>query len=158
MKKIVIPAILAGIVLVAGIFALMPVEKATTVHTTIQTTTGTEVTKVKDGVSLDPADGATASTTVFATTADTTWRGHLAISATTLGAGDAANTLTVNCETSPGVSTAAAFTASPIELDFACASLIIDITDNVGVADAAASVVDAIAQAHVSKTVLTETT
>jgi len=35
MKKIVIPAILLATVLVAGMFALMPVEKASTVHTTI---------------------------------------------------------------------------------------------------------------------------
>ena len=35
MNKIVIPAILVSITLVAGIFALMPVEKASTVHTTI---------------------------------------------------------------------------------------------------------------------------
>ncbi len=35
MKKIAIPAILAATVLVAGMFALMPVQKASTVHTTI---------------------------------------------------------------------------------------------------------------------------
>lgn len=38
MKKIVIPAILAATILVAGMFALMPVEKASTVHATIQGT------------------------------------------------------------------------------------------------------------------------
>ena len=36
MKKIVIPAILAATVLVAGMFSFLPVEKAQTVHTTIQ--------------------------------------------------------------------------------------------------------------------------
>lgn len=36
MKAVIIPAILAATVLVAGIFAFMPVEKASTVHTTIQ--------------------------------------------------------------------------------------------------------------------------
>jgi len=36
MNKLVIPAILVSITLVAGIFAFMPVEKASTVHTTIQ--------------------------------------------------------------------------------------------------------------------------
>ena len=35
MNKIVIPAILAATVLVAGMFALMPVQKASTVHTAI---------------------------------------------------------------------------------------------------------------------------
>ncbi len=35
MKKIVIPAILAATVLVAGMFAVMPVQKASTIHTTI---------------------------------------------------------------------------------------------------------------------------
>ena len=35
MNKYVIPAILAATVLVAGMFALMPVQKASTVHTAI---------------------------------------------------------------------------------------------------------------------------
>lgn len=35
MNKLVIPAILAATVLVAGMFAFMPVERATTVHTAI---------------------------------------------------------------------------------------------------------------------------
>ena len=35
MKKIVIPAILTATILVAGMFAFMPIEKAATVHTTI---------------------------------------------------------------------------------------------------------------------------
>ena len=35
MKKLAIPAILAATVLVAGMFAFMPVQKASTVHTTI---------------------------------------------------------------------------------------------------------------------------
>jgi len=38
MNKLFIPTILAVIVLVAGIFAFIPVEKASTVHTTIQGT------------------------------------------------------------------------------------------------------------------------
>lgn len=37
MNKLVIPAILVSITLVAGVFAFMPVEKASTVHTTIAT-------------------------------------------------------------------------------------------------------------------------
>ena len=42
MDKITIPIILAVTVLAAGIFALMPVEQATAVHTTIQ---GTQMTQ-----------------------------------------------------------------------------------------------------------------
>ena len=38
MNKLVIPAILVSITLIAGIFAFVPVEKASTVHTTIQGT------------------------------------------------------------------------------------------------------------------------
>jgi len=38
MNKLAIPAILAIIVIIAGIFAFSPVEKAATVHTTIQNT------------------------------------------------------------------------------------------------------------------------
>ena len=37
-KQFAIPAILAATVLIAGIFAFMPIEQATTVHTTIQGT------------------------------------------------------------------------------------------------------------------------
>jgi len=37
MKKIVIPTILAATILVAGMFAMMPVQKAATVHTSIIT-------------------------------------------------------------------------------------------------------------------------
>lgn len=36
MNKLAIPSILAAIILIAGMFALMPIEKASTVHTTIQ--------------------------------------------------------------------------------------------------------------------------
>ena len=35
MKKVILPAVLAAAILVAGIFAYMPVQKASTVHTTI---------------------------------------------------------------------------------------------------------------------------
>ena len=43
MMKIAIPVLLASIVMIAGIFAFMPVDKATTVHTTIQ---GTQLNNV----------------------------------------------------------------------------------------------------------------
>ena len=43
MMKIAIPVLLASIVMIAGIFAFMPVDKATAVHTTIQ---GTQLNNV----------------------------------------------------------------------------------------------------------------
>ena len=43
MNKVVIPAILSVTILIAGIFAFMPVEKAATVHTTILADTAEEV-------------------------------------------------------------------------------------------------------------------
>ena len=45
MNKFTIPAILVVTVLVAGIFAFMPVEKATTVHTTITADLGSNIDK-----------------------------------------------------------------------------------------------------------------
>ena len=39
MNSITIPSILAGVILVAGIFAFMPIDQASTVHTTIQAST-----------------------------------------------------------------------------------------------------------------------
>ena len=60
MNKIVIPAILVATILIAGIFALAPVEKAATVHTTIiSDLQGTSIltdTAVK--VNLDVANAA----------------------------------------------------------------------------------------------------
>ena len=46
-NKIIIPSILGIIVLVAGIFALMPINQASTVHTTIQ---GTQINEVANQV------------------------------------------------------------------------------------------------------------
>ena len=43
MNKLTIPTILIATVLITGIFAFMPIEKATTVHTTIQGTQFNEV-------------------------------------------------------------------------------------------------------------------
>jgi len=37
MNKIIIPSILVAVLMIAGAFAIMPVEKASTVHTTIAT-------------------------------------------------------------------------------------------------------------------------
>lgn len=49
-KKIIIPAILAATVLVAGMFALMPVERASTVHTTVLSTLSTLICRGSDAV------------------------------------------------------------------------------------------------------------
>lgn len=38
MNKLTIPALLLGVVMIAGIFAFMPVQEASTVHTTLQET------------------------------------------------------------------------------------------------------------------------
>jgi len=46
MNKLTIPAILVATVMVAGIFAFMPVEQASTVHDTIITTLGGSATPV----------------------------------------------------------------------------------------------------------------
>ena len=43
MMKIALPVLLVGVVMIAGIFAFMPIDKATTVHTTIQ---GTQLNNV----------------------------------------------------------------------------------------------------------------
>ena len=58
MNKFVIPAILVSITLVAGIFAFMPVEKASTVHTTIQ---GTQLSEIDTVLDLDLKTNATAT-------------------------------------------------------------------------------------------------
>ena len=50
MMKIALPILLAGIVMIAGIFAFMPVDKATTVHTTIQ---GTQLNNVATAAQTD---------------------------------------------------------------------------------------------------------
>ena len=50
MNKLAIPAILAATVLVAGIFAFMPVEQVSTVHTTLATADNTSLAgEVTDG-------------------------------------------------------------------------------------------------------------
>ena len=50
MMKIALPILLAGIVMIAGIFAFMPVDKATTVHTTIQ---GSQLNNVASNFQTD---------------------------------------------------------------------------------------------------------
>ena len=57
MNKIVIPAILVSITLVAGIFALMQIEKAGTVHTTLQAQIGETFRISSGGQDLGVAGG-----------------------------------------------------------------------------------------------------
>jgi len=45
MKKITIPTILAATILIAGVFALMPIEQASTIHKTVQSTASHIVVK-----------------------------------------------------------------------------------------------------------------
>ena len=58
MMKIALPVLLAGIVMIAGIFAFMPVDKATTVHTTIQ---GSQLNDIDSTFQTDLSANATAS-------------------------------------------------------------------------------------------------
>ena len=55
MNKIIIPSILAATILVAGMFAFMPVQKASTVHTTIQSTILQSVAKSDTDVATGDA-------------------------------------------------------------------------------------------------------
>ena len=65
MKKYTIPSVLVAIVLIAGIFAFMPINEASTVHTTIQNSqlqikTATDTTATTGGAGNgNAADGAT---------------------------------------------------------------------------------------------------
>ena len=58
MNKVVIPVILAVTILVAGIFALVPIDKAITVHTTLQSATDatTQTTTITDDTALEVRD------------------------------------------------------------------------------------------------------
>ena len=157
MNKLTIPSILAATILIAGIFAFMPVEKAATVHTSLQEAIGTEVTMVKKGISLNPGVDESMTSTIFATTAGTTWRGHMEIVAIA-PTGTDAQTIEVNCEVNPEVNSVLLEpTVGDVDasFNFACASLSVTVTD-LGTTDDPATVFDAIAQAHVSKTVTTE--
>ena len=62
MIKIVLPVLLASVVMIAGIFAFMPIDKASTVHTTIQTTIqNTQLNNIASGFQTDMANNATAT-------------------------------------------------------------------------------------------------
>ena len=62
MIKIVLPVLLAVIVMIAGIFALMPIDKASTVHTTIPTTIqNTQLNNIASGFQTDMALNASAT-------------------------------------------------------------------------------------------------
>ena len=58
MMKIALPVLLAGIIMIAGIFAFIPIDKATTVHTTIQ---GTQLNNVASNFNLDLKTNSTAT-------------------------------------------------------------------------------------------------
>ena len=57
MNKLVIPAILVSITLVAGIFAFMPVEKVSTVHTTIASNIDDQNRAMTFAVNMSASDG-----------------------------------------------------------------------------------------------------
>ena len=62
MKKIVLPVLLSGIIIIAGIFAFIPIDKATTVHTTIQTTIqNTQLNNIASAFQTDMAANASAT-------------------------------------------------------------------------------------------------
>ena len=56
MMKYTIPTILTSIVLVAGIFAFMPIDEAITVHTTIQSSTTKIVSSTSASTAADDRD------------------------------------------------------------------------------------------------------
>ena len=58
MKKIVIPVILAVTISIAGIFAFMPIDEATTVHTTLQSASDatTQTTTITDDIAEEVRD------------------------------------------------------------------------------------------------------
>ena len=85
MNKLAIPAILAATVLVTGIFAFMPVEQASTVHTTI----GTQQAVL--GVIAADADGASTTTLTCDAPFEVTQ-----ITVQTIGAVDAAEDVDVD--------------------------------------------------------------
>jgi len=74
MNKLTIPAILVATVMVAGIFAFMPIEKASTVHTTIQNTIGTTT---GNNIAVSALTAGTDQTLVTASTGSTIALGHV---------------------------------------------------------------------------------
>ena len=75
MNKFAIPTLLLGVVMIAGIFAFMPVQEASTVHTSSET--GTLHNTISVGASVNYADG---ELFLFAdTTPRTTVSGHIAL-------------------------------------------------------------------------------
>ena len=67
MTKIIIPSLMVATILVAGIFAFMPVEQASTVHTILQDTTGTWQT---DSLTYTTATSGAAVAADFSITVD----------------------------------------------------------------------------------------
>ena len=57
MNKYIIPAILGAVVLMAGMFAIAPVQKAATVHTSIASTIGELIcSEIFEGGVYDPVN------------------------------------------------------------------------------------------------------
>ena len=100
MTKLTIPAILAATIMVAGIFAFMPVEQASTVHTTIVADLGRTSSVILDAATIaDPGNSATSTVTVVqAATAGNVINGIYCIEATTTDI----DTLAVQVITSTG--------------------------------------------------------
>ena len=93
MNKITIPALLLGVVMIAGAFAFMPVQEASTVHTTSATTLGADAitaAKIADDAII-AANLATGALTADAFAADAIVAATLATGALTADAfaGDA---------------------------------------------------------------------
>ena len=98
LNKIVIPAILGITILVAGIFAFIPIDKATTVHTTIQATI-TDNRNVAVHVNLDGIPGgATILPVLDVTTPGEASEVHIAVTAAVAVADGACTVLPVNME------------------------------------------------------------
>ncbi len=92
MNKLVIPSILTVTILIAGIFALMPMDKASTVHTTVQ---GTQINEVANQVATVCSANLNGDTLVATSTRDfiVTYQITAAVAAASPTIGDATNTL-----------------------------------------------------------------
>jgi len=101
MNKLTIPAILVATVMVAGIFAFMPVEQASTVHTTIQ---GTQLKAFTIADATGPADVEDVGNTATATTQTLNLPADAIITEIVLqiAGGDAADSVTITSVTFDG--------------------------------------------------------
>ena len=97
MNKFAIPAILATIVMVAGMFAFLPVEQASTVHAGATGVQGTQISEVADQVAT--VCSANLNTNTLVATSTTDFLVMYQITAATAAAdptiGDGTNTLAI---------------------------------------------------------------